>query len=280
MTGAQLEGSVQLLSPTNRIRFVLNSTVTFAPAGLTSKIFEIIQKLAIYKGKKDAVTAGTPPVVLVDQSQLPRAAVFTAVRGKQGNIANSLVAVNPVVAATTVTAFGYADLFVDLEPGDYYYTVDVNPATAYTGGASVIAAIAVNFALHFIDEGRPVLQAEKISVTRKSTSPGFDLSNVKEFAIMSPTELSVGLAALKFDETFSAAGVALMEEEANHKLQGAQAAIAATLGVGSQYTLPIIDPQDITTLLPLYVVYKSAYTRETLSCLTVATPNLTVGVAF
>jgi hypothetical protein len=280
MTGSQLEGQVQNLTPTNRIRVFLNSTVTFAPAGLTSKIFEIIQKLAIYKGKKDSITSGSQPVVLIDQAQLPRAAIFSAVRAKPGSVASEVACVNPVVAATTVTAFGYVDVFVDLDPGDYYYTIDVNPSTAYTGGASVIAAIAVNVAVHFIDEGRPVLQAEKVLVTLKSASPGFDMGNLKEFALMSATELSAGLSALKFDETFSATGVALLEEEANLKLQGAQAAIAAVIGVGTQYTLPVIDPQDITTLLPLYVVYKASYTRQTLSCLTAAATALVLGAVF
>jgi hypothetical protein len=88
------------------------------------------------------------------------------------------------------------------------------------------------------------------------------------------------LSALKFDETFSATGVALLEEEANLKLQGAQAAIAAVIGVGTQYTLPVIDPQDITTLLPLYVVYKASYTRQTLSCLTAAATALVLGAVF
>jgi hypothetical protein len=187
-----------------------------------------------------------------------------------------------VVAATGVTAFGYADFYIDLEPGDYHYVVDINPATAYTGGASVIAAIAINFMVHMIDEGRPVgpTQAEKLSVTLKAASNGFSQSNLKEFALLSPTEMSVAVTGLTFDETFSGNGRQALEEEANLKLQGAQAAIAATLGVGSQYTLPIIDPQDITTLLPLYVMYKSAYTRQTLTVVTAAPTALVLGAIY
>jgi hypothetical protein len=280
MVGTQLDGDISTPNSINRVRFFLNVNVTFAPAGLTSKIFEIIQKLQIFKGAKSIDPKDL--VVLIDQAQLPRAAVFTAVRGKKGTTASEIVSANPVVAATGVTAFGYVDIYVNLEAGDYHYLVDINPSTAYTGGASVIAAIAINFMVHFIDEGEPVSagQGEKLSVTLKGASQGFTLPNLKEFGILSPTELSVALASLEFDETFSANGRAALEEEANLKLQGAQAAIAATLGVGSQYTLPIIDPQDITTLLPLYVIYKSSYLRKTLTCVTGAPTALVLGAIF
>jgi hypothetical protein len=282
MTGTQLDGQVSVGSGINRIRFFLNANVTYAPAGLTSKIFEIIQKLQVFKGRKETIKSTDQPVVLIDQAQLPRAAMFSALRHRPGDTARQIAAVNPVVAATTVTAFGYVDIYVDLEQGDYYYLVDINPATAYTGGASVIAAIAINFMLHFIDEGRPVMPgaSEKMLVTLKAASNGFTLSDVKEFALLSPTELSVGLSSLTFDETFSANGRAALEEEMNLKLSGAQALIAATLGVGSQYSLPVIDPQDITTALPLYAVYKSAYTRQTLACLTAAPIALVLGAIY
>jgi len=133
--------------------------------------------------------------------------------------------------------------------------------------------------VHFIDEGIPVMQPEKMSVTLKAATPGFDVGNIKEFAIMSQTELSAGLGALSFDEVFTQVGREIAEELANLKLQGAIVPTAVG-GAGGLYTFPGVDPIDITLALPIYCVYKSAFTRHTLSCLTVAPVAIAVGVVF
>jgi hypothetical protein len=190
------------------------------------------------------------------------------------------VAANPQLAVTATTYYGFADVYIDLEQGSYYTLIDINQVGVLAG--AVVTALVTNMLIHFIDEGKPVLpgQGEKLEVGLRTLSTGFDITSVKEAAVMSATELSVTCNALSFDEDFSPTMIAFMEEEANLKLEGAAVQIAASLGVGSQYTLPIIDPQDRTGLIPLYAFFKTSYMRQTLHIVTAAPTTIAYGVAF
>jgi hypothetical protein len=123
-------------------------------------------------------------------------------------------------------------------------------------------------------------QGEKLEIGLRTLTTGFDITSVKEAALLSAAELSAACNALSFDEDFSPTMIAFMEDEANLKLEGANAQIAAPIGAGTLYTLPIIDPQDRTVLLPLYAFFKTSFTRQTLHVVTAAPTTIAYGVAF
>jgi len=256
-----------------------NFTATYAAGPVTSLIGELIQKVVVYPGTKEYVQAKHPePVLIVDNAQLPRASVFSLVRSKSGNKAGVISAVNPALAVTLTPYYGYSDIYIDLEGGDYYVTFDINAVGVLAG--AVVTALVTNIIAHFIDEGRPVLRSEHLAVGLRAASNGFDYGQIREFCLMSAAELSAAIGTLTFDENISIGAIAMLEEEANLKVQGANAQIAAAIGPGTLYTLPVIDIQDRTGLLPLYLVYKSSYDRATLHVVTAAATALAYGIAY
>jgi hypothetical protein len=218
----------------------------------------------VYKGKRDQVekSQATPFLEISDNSAV-YAAIFSALRGKRPISAAQPMVKNTVVAGDS-TYYGFADIIINRGPGDYYFKFEIAP-TSQLAGYTTKPTINLNIVAIPLDEGYNVAEDEVMHVSKKASSTGFSSSG-REFSLMSETELGGIVSSCSFDEKFDTTAIVMMEDIANSKIAGCFTAGSGSgfTGQGANYTLPIEDPSDTTK--PLWVIYKSAQSKQTFSC--------------
>jgi len=243
LQGGQLDFELQSKGVINRVHFSATVIVTSTSmtAG-TARVSAGLQSIKLFRGAKDK--KGTDPDVEIDNALLGFAAMASSVR-KCGRTPTAFV--NPAVAAEATTYVAEFDVYVNLAPGPWYVTVDVNSSAAYFDGTHAITAMTVSVAVA-LDDGYAVIKPEKMLVSGVTLTDFVSSMPATEIFIEGPTTIDFSTAGIVnsflFDEALSASALSILEYLTAARVNGAYSAKSFT------------DAEAIATS---YGVYKCTY---------------------
>jgi len=271
-TANQLQQPLITPYPINHIRFQMYLTVAGTTGSGTSKILSLIQNLKIYAGTASSVNIQSQiPIIWIENACLPYAGLFSALRAKSSMPIPQIMILNPTAAGNS-TYYGYVDIFVNLPPGAYYITYDINSPQALAGytGAPTSSSVAVCCIAYGEGESQTNIMGmtDYLHVGYKQNLSAFALystippgpgqlpsTGIHEVMLACVNnELSGIVSTLALDEVLPPPAIVFLEDIANYKMAGAFAAGSAT-GSGNNFTKALLDPAGSGN--PIYVIYKT-----------------------
>jgi len=174
-------------------------------------------------------------------------------------------------------------LYVNLAPGPYYITYDLNAPSALAGFSTAPSGVTFGVIGYFIGEGEnqtningvydQVHIGSRVNMSLLSLGNSFNQNvGIREVMVgIVNNELSVAFSSCTFDEALPAPSLVILEDQANYKIQGVFSVSSAT-GTGNNFTKAIIDPAGSGN--PFYVIYKTFITP--IVCNIVPAANYTI----
>jgi stage V sporulation protein SpoVS len=259
--GTSVSTSIQPKHAINRVGLFLDLNLSGSDGVGTSRVSKLIQRVRIWNVQKEMLDRNPnfKPIIDINDATIAYASLMTTIRSQELQAIGGAI-VNPELKEDG-SFRAYFGLSLNMIPGDYFMTVDLNEATCLegfdTGPATVSGAIQIVVA----NDNCMVSQPESFISGRKfETSSQFDLPLGTECFLMTSgdkdEDISDSVSSLTMDVSLTLATIRVMEEEFNLLARTAGKVGEVEGGKGSSIFKPIVDP-DVTGSV-LYGVYRSS----------------------